>query len=130
MNELCLDTNNLYTKFVILSNNVYISTNLVIDDVFESSEKIEIYELLTYEGIKNIFNYNDLERKDYSKINGEDLNSEINTADINIDLDISNNKEEMVKEALVEIKHRVSKNREADDFIVTIPLFTEYGTLT
>lgn len=128
MNELCLDTNNLYTKFVILSNNVYISTNLVIDDVFESSEKIEIYELLTYEGIKNIFNYNDLERKDYSKINGEDLNSEINTADINIDLDISNNKEEMVKEALVEIKHRVSKNREADDFIVTIPLFTEIKT--
>ena len=128
MNELCIDINNDYTKFIIISNDKYMNPLLLIDDVFEPLQKIEIYEILTFEGLKKIFNYNDLEGKEYLKINGNDLNSTINNIDPNIGLKLSNEEEEELKEELIEIKQRVRKITETDDYIVTIPIYTEIRT--
>ena len=57
MKELDLNIDNRYIRFIIISDSKYINPYLTIDQALQSSKQIEIYELLNYEGIKNIFNY-------------------------------------------------------------------------
>ena len=124
MKELCLDTNNRYTKYIITSNNKYINPYLIIDNTLEPLQHIEVYQLINFEGIKNIFNYNDLEEKKYSSINHEELSRVINNNSNNI----NTNEEEGLKEMLFEIKHRVRKNWDGDDYITKIPIYTNFNT--
>ena len=58
--ELNLEKNENYTEFVMLSKDNYIEQDMKIDDTFLNNQKISIYELLNSEGIKYIFNYNDI----------------------------------------------------------------------
>jgi hypothetical protein len=83
MDELCLDKTNKYTEFIIISNNKYISQNLLIDDTLQSKKEIEVYELLNFEGIKKVFNYTDLVNCTASGLNNEELNSVINNENEN-----------------------------------------------
>ena len=129
MKELSLDLNNKYTKFIIISNGKNINPNLTIDQSLESHKQIEIYELLNFEGLKTIFNYNDLIDKNPKNINNQELNSTINIPNYN---DYSNyikeNDEKEYKEILIEIKHRVRKNSEGDDYLVNLPVYSDIQT--
>ena len=126
MDELNIDTSYKYTKFIIISNNNYVNPNLKIDEAFETTKQLEIYELLNYEGIKKIFNYNDLNEEKYSQLNIQEINSTINITNkfnTNYINDIEN---EDLKEILIEIKHRVRKNWEGDDYLTNMPIYSEF----
>ena len=125
MNELSLDINNKYTKFIIISNGKYINPYLTIDDSLESLKQIEIYELLNFEGIKTIFNYNDLIDNKPEKINNQELSSTIDSGYLNY---INESDEKVYKEILIEIKHRVRKNSEGDNYLINLPIYTEIRT--
>ena len=58
--ELNLEQNDNYTEFVMLSKDNYIEQDMKIDDTFLNYQKILIYELLNNEGLKYIFDYNDI----------------------------------------------------------------------
>ena len=58
--ELGLEQNETYTEYVILSGGNFIELDMVIDETFLNKEKISIYELLNYKGIRYIFNYNEI----------------------------------------------------------------------
>ena len=60
LSELNLEQNDIYTEFVMLSKDNYIEQNMKIDDTFLNNQKISIYELLNNEGLKLIFDYNDI----------------------------------------------------------------------
>ena len=58
--ELNLEQNDNYTEFVMLSKDTYIEQDMKIDDTFLNNQSISIYELLNNEGLKYIFDYNDI----------------------------------------------------------------------
>ena len=137
MDELCLDKTNKYTEFIIISNNKYISQNLLIDDTLQSKKEIEVYELLNFEGIKKVFNYTDLVNCTASGLNNEELNSVINNENENEnengnsneeENDINNDENAELKQSLIEVKHRLRKNGEGEDYIVNMPVFSEIST--
>ena len=121
MSELSLDINGKYTQFVILSRNRYINPNLTIDETIENFGRIDIYELINYEGIKYIFNYQDLFDIKALPITDEEKNYTIN----NMENDIFN---ENIKEIMIEIKHRVKKNMDGNNYLVDIPLYLDMTT--
>jgi len=133
MDELCLDKTNKYTEFIIISEDKYISQNLLIDDTLQAKKEIEIYELLNFEGIKKVFNYSDLVDSKASRFNNEELNSVINheneNGNTNIEeSDINNEEKEELKQSLIEVKHRLRKNAEGEDYIVSMPVYSEIPT--
>ena len=85
--------------------------------------------MFNFEGLKTIFNYNDLIDKNPKNINNQELNSTINIPNYN---DYSNyikeNDEKEYKEILIEIKHRVRKNSEGDDYLVNLPVYSDIQT--
>ena len=64
MDELKLEKNSEYTEFIIIGNNKYIKQDSLVDETFLNLEQIFIYELLNYEGIKKIFGYDDVTKKE------------------------------------------------------------------
>jgi hypothetical protein len=60
LSELNLEQNDNYTEFVMLSKDNYIEQDMKIDDTFLNNQKISIYELLNNEGLKFIFDYNNV----------------------------------------------------------------------
>ena len=58
--ELNLEQNENFTEFVMFSKDNYIEQDMKIDDTFLNNSKISIYELLNNEGIKYLFDYNDI----------------------------------------------------------------------
>ena len=60
LSELNLEQNENYTEFIMLSKDNYIEEDMKIDDTFLNNEKISIYELLNNEGLKYIFDYDDI----------------------------------------------------------------------
>ena len=60
MKELELDQNSIYTEFVMIAKNKYIKEDAIIDETFLSFEQVYVYELLNYEGIKKVFDYEDI----------------------------------------------------------------------
>ena len=123
MTELSLDLTGVFTEYIIISRNKYINPNLLIDDTINNYGQIEIYELLNFEGIKHIFNYQNLFENLAYAINEQEINYAINK----IDTDIFNNNE-ILKEVMIEIKHRVKKNNEGNNFIVDIPIYSYLNT--
>ena len=132
MNELNLDTENKYTEFIIVSNDKYINPDLLINETLESSNQIEVYELLNFEGLKKVFNYEDISENALS-LNTNDLNSTINREpdDDKEQKNTDNSKDEIIKqeiklkETLLEIKHRFRKNWEGEEYLVNIPVYSE-----
>ena len=124
MLELSLDHTGVYTEYIIISRNRYINPNLIIDDTIDNFDHIEIYELLNYEGIKYIFNYQILFENLALPISDEEINYAVNK----IDSDIFSNNNENLKEIMIEIKHRVKKNNEGNEFIVDIPIYSYFNT--
>ena len=131
MNELSLDIKSKYTEFIIISNNKYINKNSIIDDTLEESKEIKIYELLNFEGIKEVFNYNDLKDKKAITLDKQEINK-IDKKETNIDKDEDEdeddyivNEESEMKEILIEIKHRIKKNWEGIPYLINFPLFNE-----
>ena len=103
MMELSLDNTGIYTKYIIISRNNYINPDLIIDDTINNNGHIDVYELLNFEGIKNIFQYQDLYNNIALSITDNDINYTINT--MKYDSFNDNN----LKEIMIEIKHRVKK---------------------
>ena len=124
MLELSLDLTGVYTEYIIISRNRYINQNLIIDDTIDNYGHIEIYELLNYEGIKYIFNYQILFENLALPISDEEINYAVNK----IDSDIFFDNNENLKEIMIEIKHRVKKNSEGNDFIADIPIYSYLNT--
>ena len=122
MMELSLDNTGIYTKYIIISRNNYINPDLIIDDTINNNGHIDVYELLNFEGIKNIFQYQDLYNNIALSITDNDINYTINT--MKYDSFNDNN----LKEIMIEIKHRVKKNNEENNFIVDIPLYSYFNT--
>ena len=60
MKELELDVNSKYTEFIMIAKDKYIKEDSIIDETFLSFERLYVYELLNYEGIKKVFGYDDL----------------------------------------------------------------------
>ena len=127
MLELSLDHTGIYTEYIIISKNRYINPNLIIDDTINNYGQIEIYELLNYEGIKYIFNYQNLFEYLATPINDGEINYAINKYDTDVDL-LSNNSNNNLKEIMIEIKHRVKINNGGSDFIVDIPIYSYLNT--
>ena len=128
MNELSLDINNKYTKFIIVSNNKNINPYLTIDEALESLAQVDVYELLNYEGIKETYNYKDLISDNPEKLNIKEIYSTIDLPNNNY-INYSNNIEESeFKEILIEIKHRVRKNIEGDDYLINMPVYSYFQT--
>ena len=126
MLELSLDISGIYTEYIIISRNRYINPNLIIDDTINNYGQIEIYELLNYEGIKHIFDYQNLYQNLSVPISDEEINYAINR--IYFDNDILNNNNEYLKEIMIEIIHRVKTSNGGNDFIVDIPLYSYLNT--
>ena len=123
MPELSLDLKGTYTNYIIVSRNRYINPDLLINDTIDNFESIEIYELLNFEGIKNIFKYEDLSENLALPITKEEINYTISVAKNDI-IEINENR----KEILIEIKHRVKKDWEENNFLVDIPLYAYMRT--
>ena len=97
--------------------------------MIQSKKEIEVYELLNFEGIKKVFNYTDLVNSTASGLNNEELNSIINNEnEIEEEIDINNDEKVELKQSLIEIKHRLRKNGEGEDFIVNMPVYSEILT--
>ena len=58
--DLNLEKNYNYIEYVMLSNEKFIDENLIIDETFLNNQKVFIYELLNYLGLRNIFKYNEI----------------------------------------------------------------------
>ena len=123
MTELSLDLKGIYTNYIIISRNRYINPDLLINDTFENFESIQIYELLNFEGIKHIFKYEDLSENLPLPITKEEINYTISDTKNDI-IDVNENR----KEILIEIKHRVKKDWEENNFLVDIPLYAYMRT--
>ena len=81
MKELALDENSKYTEFIMISKNKYIKEDSIIDETFLSYEQLYIYELLNYEGIKNIFGYEDIKNFKALPLNKQDVQNMIDIND-------------------------------------------------
>ena len=123
MTELSLDLKGIYTNYIIISRNIYINPDLIINDTIDNFQHIEIYELLNFEGIKNIFNYQDLSTYSVSPITNQEINYTISDTKNDI-IEI----EQTRKEILIEIKHRVKRDWEENNFLVDIPLYAYMKT--
>ena len=88
MKELELDQDSKYTEFIMISKNKYIKEEAIIDDTFLSYEQVYIYELLNYEGIKKVFEYEDIKNFKALPLNKQDVQEMI---DINEEDYESNN---------------------------------------
>ena len=123
MSELSLDLKGKYTNYIIISRNRYINPDLIINDTLDNFDPIEIYELLNFEGIKHIFKYQDLSVNMPLPITNQEINYTISNAKDNI-VESNDNK----KEILIEIKHRVKRDWEENNFLVNISLFSYMKT--
>ena len=81
MKELSLEENSKYTEFIMISKNKYIKEDAVIDDTFLSYEQVYIYELLNYEGIKNVFEYDDIINYKALKLDKQDVQNMLYVGD-------------------------------------------------
>ena len=122
MLELSLDITGKYTEYIIISRNRYINPNLIIDDTIHNCGLIEIYELLNFEGIKYIFNYQDIFKNFALRLSEEDKNYTINKKEYGI------NDNTYLKEIMIEIKHREKQNCDENIFIVDIPIYSYFKT--
>ena len=93
MKELSLDNGNIYTEFIILNEDYnIINTEQIINNCIFPIKEIYIYELLSYEGIKKIFGYNDLQNNDdiiiklNEQINIEPTQNKNNNKDIDMNI--------------------------------------------
>ena len=125
MKELDLNIDNRYIRFIIISDSKYINPYLTIDQALQSSKQIEIYELLNYEGIKNIFNYNDLIEKAPLKLNFIDIDSTVDLKNFNIINDVEDIE---FKEILIEVKHRVRESLDSDKYLMNLPIYNYFKT--
>ena len=149
MNELELEKDSNYTYHIIIFNGNYINDSLQIDECFISYQTIAVYELLNFNGIQKVFNYNDLNNiqiKDLEKekiplmLNSNENNNE-NELDNSIEINKSNklnnniNKtissenetiidfEEENNEIILPILHRYRKSKNTHDNLIENPSF-------
>ena len=154
MKELHLDIKNIYTEFVIFNEdyNIINGEKIINNNIFPLKE-IYIYELLSYEGIKKVFGYDDLQNnevvitkineqkdipnqankklKDYSDIKNttqsikinEENNNEKSLSNINIYYH-----NDILNENLIEIIHRQLKYLNQNKTYFDLPLFEHIKT--
>ena len=104
MKELYLDTENIYTEFIIFDEDFsIIDNNQIINNCIFPLKEIYIYEVLNYEGIKKVFGYDDL-------INPSDLIKKFNDKKNISNLEMSSSKELIIKEA-----QNINKNKKGID---------------
>ena len=125
MDELALGNDNQYTRFIMITNNQYINPYLTIDQALQSTNQIDIYELLNYEGIKNIFNYNDLIDEHPLNLNYHEISSTVEIGNPNAKKDME---ELEFKEILIEVKHRVRQSLDGDKYLINMPIYDYFKT--
>ena len=81
MKELELDQDSIYTEFVMTAKNKYIKEDAIIDETFLSFEQVYVYELLNYEGIKKVFDYEDIKNIKALPLNKQDVQDMIDVID-------------------------------------------------
>ena len=81
MKELELDQDSIYTEFVMIAKNKYIKEDAIIDETFLSFEQVYVYELLNYEGIKKVFDYEDIKNIKALPLNKQDVQDMIDVLD-------------------------------------------------
>ena len=158
MSELSLDKDSLYTKFIIVSNDHFISPDSIIDDTLLPEKSIFIYEILNFTGIKKVFGYADIEKNKikqitdkeilYSinsinndqqitkitkitnkkKINKSTKNINNNNISENENIENDDSSENELKEILIEINHRYHKNQDLSNYLFNIPTYIELKT--
>ena len=154
MKELHLDIKNTYTEFVIFDEdyNIINGEKIINNNIFPLKD-IYIYELLSYEGIKKVFGYDDLKNnediiaklneqkeisnqvnkklKDYSDIKNttqslkinEENNNEKSLSNINI-----YSHKDIINENLIEIIHRQLKYINQNKTYFDLPFFEQIKT--
>ena len=140
--ELHLDNDNIFTEFIILNEDFELIENeQIINNCIFPLKNINIYELLSYEGITNIFEYDDLKKENNKitkldeqknimikeeknkKIKNETLDIyEINGNNQNKNINIFSN-ENIINEYLIEIIHRYRKDPNYKEELFNIPNF-------
>ena len=152
MKELYLDTGNIYTEFIIMNEDFnIIEKDKIINNCIFPLKEIYIYELLSYEGIRKVFGYGDLQNDDNniikindikdkvnSTIDNENFNLKINTIQTinkenhineqNNNINIFSNKNNYINENLIEIMHRCRKDRNNKNDFFYIQDFEEIRT--
>ena len=126
--ELYLDNDNIFTEFIMLNEDYEIIENeQIINNCIFPLKEIYIYELLSYEGIINIFEYDDLKKENNKiiKLNSQknilikEAKKENEKKIQNENLDIyeikENNQniypnENIINENLIEIIHRYRRD--------------------
>jgi hypothetical protein len=81
MKELSSEENSKYTEFIMISKSKYIKEDAIIDDTFLSYEQVYIYELLNYEGIKKVFEYDDIINYKALKLDKQDVQNMLYVSD-------------------------------------------------
>ena len=154
MKELHLDIKNIYTEFVIFNEdyNIINGEKIINNNIFPLKE-IYIYELLSYEGIKKVFGYDDLpnnevvitkinEQKDIPNQANKKLKdySDIKNTTQSIKINEENNNEkslsniniyyhnDILNENLIEIIHRQLKYLNQNKTYFDLPLFEHIKT--
>ena len=85
----CIDDLNIekhynYTEFIMFSQGKYISEDYIADSTFTNFNVVNVYEIINFEGIKNIFDYEEYKNLKAMKLNEQKIEN--------------NNKEKSIKE--------------------------------
>ena len=142
----CIDDLNIekhynFTEFIMISQGKYISEDYIADSTFTNFNVVNVYEIINFEGIKNIFGYEEyknmnamklneqkignnnkettIKDKDKKKIltNYEKKNLNIPSLNFSIDTDILQKNNLNTYEILIPIIHRYP-NDESKNFIL------------
>ena len=76
----CIDDLNIekhysYTEFIMFSQGKYISEDYIADSTFTNFNVVNVYEILNFEGIKNIFDYEEYKNWKAMKLNEQKIES-------------------------------------------------------
>ena len=136
MSDLNLEKNEQFIEYIMTSSGKYINEDLIIDETLGNHNRVFVYELLNYNGIINIFDYQELERTKILTIKNQQVNYFVNpkgkgkfqrklsNISMNISATLSENRNLNVPSFYFTIdkNNKKAKDIEYDSFEILIPI--------
>ena len=136
MNDLNIEKYFNFTEFIMISQNKFISEDLIVDSTLSDNNIVQVYEIINFEGIKNIHDYDEIKDWKILEINNQKINynspkiknkkklmtnaekNGLKFPVINFDININNLKSENYNsyEILIPIIHRYRSNSSKELF--------------
>ena len=82
IDDLNIEKNYNYTEFIMFSQGKFISEDYIADSTFTNFNVVNIYEIINFEGIKNIFGYNEYKNWKAMTIKEQKIQSDNNQTTI------------------------------------------------